>query len=280
MEPIYKIKSDRQSDDGFIYVASRDRMYYEFAINACESLKAFHPNSHVTLFTHENFLDDRAKVFDNVVTNIPIHIRSKMWCMARTPYKRTIYVDADSLVNHRDIKKMHDFLDDCDMFFTPVFDYAAGSFKWTTMDIARTEYPKYHGSLCGYHKTDLLIDFMQTWFDDYVIQRSTPWTYEKEGLYYKEWQQFDMFTLWQMTCNKFDKYKRFHNLNIKLIPARWNSMAQYLIEDKGKQPVIYHMDSHTQQSMPNLWAKINKGATDEAYSVKKRAINDPFIEYN
>lgn len=278
--PIYQHKSERESDDGFLYVASRDRKYYEYAINSCESLKAYYPNSHVTLFTHKNFVDDRANIFDNIITNIPIHLRAKMWCMARTPYKRTVYIDADSLVNHRDVKKLHDFLDDCDMFFTPVLDYAAGDFKWTAMDIARTEFPQYHGSMCGYHNTSLNLDFMQTWFDDYVKQRSEPWPYEAQGLHYQEWQQFDMFTLWRMTCNKFDQYNRFHNLNIKIIPARYNAMAQYHVEDKGLKPVVYHMDNHTQSGMPHLWAKVKKGASDEAYTVKKQALTDPLIKYN
>jgi hypothetical protein len=266
------------SDDGFIYVASRDRLFYELALLSCESLKSFSPKTHVTLFTHENFCDDRCKIFDNVIVDIPIHYRAKMWCMARSPYKRTIYNDCDSQICHRDVSKMFDFLDDCDLFCGSNLLYTVGSLKWTYIDKARNHIPKYHGSMWGYKKSELTTDFMQTWFDEYIKQITTPWPYEKT--HYKEWQLFDMFTLWKITSGLFDEFERFNKLNIKILSRRWNTTSQDLREDLDGPPVITQIDKPTWKKMPNVWKNIEKGMNDEKHQVEKRPLKDPVIIYN
>lgn len=269
----------RQSDDGFIYVASRDRIYYELGLLSCQSLKDFYPDSHVTLFTHQNFVDDRAKIFDRVITNIPIHYRTKMWCMARTPYKRTIYNDCDSIIQHRDIKKMHGFLDDCDMFFGTCLWYTVGNLKWAHIDKAKRFEPLYHGSMCGYHSTPLLLDFMQTWFDKYLEQRKGEWAFEDFA--YKEWQQFDMFTLWRMTCKRYpEEFGRFDNLNIKLLPRRYNTTGQDLPQDLGGKPVITQVDKGTWRKIPSAWSIIEKGIKDEKHQVSKSSPASSTFEFN
>lgn len=263
--------------DGFILVASRDRLYYELALNAVQSLKDYYPNSHVTLFAHKNFLDDRAKIFDNIITDIPIHKRAKMWCMARTPYERTVYIDVDCLIRHRDIAKIHDFLDECDMFFGSHLHYTTLDIKWSYIDIDKKIPVQYHGSMCGYRKSSLTLDFMQTWFDEYIAQVCSTWPYTE---YYKEWQQFDMFTLWRMTCKKFEEFKRFDSLNIKLLDRRWNNTIQDRKEDVAKKPVITQIDRFTWMAMEDAWEIIRKGATDKNYTVNKSPVTQVEIEYN
>ncbi len=270
--------NDKVSDDGFIYVASRDRLYYELAILSCESLKSFSPKTHVTLFTHEKFVDERCKIFDTVIVGIPIHIRAKMWAMARSPYKRTIYNDCDSQICHRDVSKMFNFLDNCDLFCGSNLLYTVGSIKWTYIDKARKHIPKYHGSMWGYNKSELTTDFMQTWFDEYIKQITTPWPYSKD--HYQEWQQFDMFTLWKMTSGLFKEFSRFDNLKIEILSRRWNTTSQDLPEDLDGPPVIMQIDKHTWQKMPNVWKNIERGIKDEKHQVEKRSSRDTTIEYN
>lgn len=266
------------SDDGFIYVASRNRLYYELALLSCESLKSFSPKTHVTLFTHENFVDDRCKIFDNVITDIPIHVRTKMWAMARTPYKRTIYNDCDSQICHRDVSKMFNFLDDCDLFCGSNLLYTVGNLRWTYIDKARKHYPKYHGSMWGYNKTELNTDFMQTWFDEFIKQVSNPWPYGEK--IYQDWQQFDMFTLWRMTSGLYEEFDRFKKLKIKILSRRWNTTTQDLPEDLDGPPVIMQIDKSTWQRMPNAWKNIEKGMNDEKHQVEKRKITDPTLIFN
>lgn len=266
------------SDDGFIYIASRNRLYYELGILSCESLKAYSPKTHVTLFTHENFVDDRCKIFDRVITGIPIHSRAKMWCMARTPYKgRTVYNDCDSLITHKDVGKIFDQLSDCDIFTGSNVTYTVGDINWAYIDRARTILPAYHGSLIGYYNTPLNLDFMQTWFDEYVKQTTTPWPYSK--IYHKDWQQFDMFTLWRLASKKFDEFDRFRKLNIKILERRWNVTIQDIKQELSAPPVITQI-SRVSWSRMDFYNEIMKGAEDEKYTVKKRPLRDPVIEYN
>lgn len=268
----------KQSDDGFIYVASKNRLYYELAILSCESLKSFSFKTHVTLFTHEKFCDERCKVFDRVIVDIPIHVRTKMWAMARSPYKRTIYNDCDSQICHRDVSKMFDFLDDCDLFCGSNLLHTVGSYKWAYIDKAQKHIPVYHGSMWGYKKTDLITDFMQTWFDEYVKQITTPWPYSET--HYQEWQQFDMFTLWKMTSKLFDEFKRFDDLKIKILSRRWNTTAQDLPEDLDGPPVIIQIDKHTWSKMENVWKIIEKGLKDEKHKIEERPTRELAVSYN
>lgn len=268
----------KESEKGFLYVASKRRLYYELALLSCQSLKDFSPKTHVTLFTHQNFVDDRCKIFDQVITEIPIHDRAKMWAMARTPYERTVYNDCDSLICHRDVAKIFDFLDECDLFCGSNLLYTVGNFKWAFIDKERNHIPKYHGSMWGYHKTELITDFMQTWFDEFVKQVTTPWPYEKT--HYKEWQQFDMFTLWKITSGLFPEFERFDKLKIKILPRRWNATLQDLPEYLDGPRVITQIDKNTWSKMPDIWKVIMKGANDENYRVEKRKTDDPLIEYN
>lgn len=262
----YYKKSDRESERGFIYVASRDPIYYLLAVNACNTMRDYFPNAHVTLFTHKEYLDDTCQVFDNVITDIPVHYRAKMWCMARTPYQKTIYIDADSVIMHKDIRTMHNFLDDADMFFCPVTPYTTANIKWAYMDKAMTIEPPYHGAICGFNKTDLTLDFTQTWFDKYVEQVSSPgWPYEKE--HHKEWKIFDMFTLWRMTSARFPEFERFNQLKINKLPLRYIITAQHAPEDKGR-PVVHQVDTHTWKGIPTFMRKVEQKRNIQ-YSFKK-----------
>lgn len=278
IEPTLLYDNDNVTSSGFIYVATKDRFYYELALISCQTLKDYWPDSSVTLYTHEAFIDDRVKIFDKVYTNIPIHKRTKMWCMARTPYDRTIYNDCDSIIRHRDVKKMHGFLDSCDMYFIKNLDYAVANFKWAFIDKAQTIEPPYHGALCGYNKTDLTLDFMQTWFDEYVKQTTTPWPYGDN--HYPEWRQFDMFTLWRMTSKKFSEFDRFNDLNIITIPRRFNCSGQDFPQDLKGPPVITQIDGPSWKSMPTVWNKIKETLYDDRYTLKQPATNQAPFQYN
>lgn len=267
-----------ESPNGFIYVASRNVLYYELGLLSAQSLKDFSPDTHITLFTHEKFLDKRCEIFDRVITDIPVHYRAKMWCMARTPYQRTIYNDCDSQICHRDVSKMFDFLDNCDLFCGSNLLYTVGSIKWAYIDIARNHIPKYHGSMWGYHNTELIRDFMQTWFDEYIKQITNPWP--EPDKYYPEWQKFDMFTLWKISCGLFDEFKRFNELKIDILSRRWNGTGQDLMEDLDGPPVIKQIDKSTYRKMPVVGEILEKSERNEKYQFTQQKVGIPITEYN
>lgn len=258
--------------EGFVYVASRKKLFYELAILSAQSLKDIWPQANVTLFTHKSFVDDRAQqLFNNVITDIPVHGRAKMWCMARTPYDVTYYTDVDSQIVHKDIRKVFSELGDYDMYFCGSIWYTTGNHKWAYIDRQQQIPVKYHGAVCCYKKTDLTLDFMQTWFDDYIKQRWEPWPHR---FAHKDWQQFDMFTLWSMTNpNTFPKYQRFADLKIKTGHKRFNGTCHDQgkgkdIEYGDKSPVIYQIDKDTWTEM-YVWKDIVKRINDERRTPKE-----------
>lgn len=271
--------SGRHGRDGFIYVASLTVLYYELAIFSAQSLRDYHPNAYITLFTHEKFVDKRAlEIFDRIYTEIPIHKRAKMWGMARTPYERTIYIDCDSQIMHRDIKLMHDFLDDCDLFCGSNPKHTVANPKWAWIDKAQTIEIPYHGSMWGYDNSALKIDFMQTWFDEYIKQDIEPWDKYEEKHYY-EWKQFDMFTLWRLTLSGEQQFERFKDLKIQIVPRRFNcSMGDGIHLDKP--PVLMQIPRTVWKTMPHIWEIIERGIKDETRAVEKSETPSFTFRYN
>jgi len=265
-------KNERNADKGFIYVASKNRRYYHLAVYSATTMRDFFPQANITLFTHEKFLDKQSDIFDIVITDIPVYYRTKMWGMANTPYEKTIYIDADSAIVHRDISILFDSLEDCDMFFGPTVNYTSANIAWAYMDKKLTILPKYHGAVCGYNKTDLTIDFMNTWYLDYIKQRTTGWSYIDFDV---RWKVFDMFTLWRMTSGRFEEYERFKSLKIKLMPPGVTFTAHHTLKDKlSCKPIINLIDMHTFEKIEHfkkIFEEEDRNAifTGEKYSSTK-----------
>lgn len=274
----YHAQSTRSSDNGFIYIASLKRYYYHLAVYSATTLKDYFPQAHITLFTHQDFVDETSKVFDNVITDIPIHYRTKMFGMYNTPYKKTIYIDADSFIAHKDIRYSHEELDDCDLFFGPVTQYTTADVAWAFMDKNMTIAPKYHGAVCGYHNTPLCIDFMKTWYEEYLKQiTSKTWPYERD--HDKKWKIFDMFTLWRMYSGRFPEFDRFQQLKIKSVSARFTTTAQHSALDK-KNPIIHLVDSATWRKIPGFKEKMEESDNDKKFNIKNYPIGQFPLENN
>lgn len=191
---------------GYIYVASLNYLYYQLALESAQSLRDVYPEANITLYTHDTFVDDRAEqIFDNIVTGIPIHRRAKMWCMARTPYDQTFYNDVDSALVHPDISKVFDGLDDkiymCENLLHTV---SRMSLMW--IDKSANHFPFYHGAVAWYKKTDYNLDFINTWWSEYVKQLAEPWPYPQ---YDEIWKKYDMFTLWKLHSGALPEYDKF-----------------------------------------------------------------------
>lgn len=205
---------------GYIYVASVSKLYYEYALNSAQTLRDVYPEADITLFTHDVFVDDRAEqLFNNIITNIPVSRRAKMWCLARTPYDQTFYNDADSLVVHPDISKVFDDLDH-HIYMCENAPHTVSRRVLQYIDLQRTKPVIFHGAVAWFKKNDLNIEFMDTWYNDYIEQLYNPWPH---GDWSSEvWQEYDMFTLWGMTNNLYPKYSKFEKL-VKIGSRRYNT---------------------------------------------------------
>lgn len=188
--------------NGFLYVASQCSAYYKAAVNSAISLRDNYPEANITLFTHELLIKDSdRKFFDRIETGIPIHRRAKMYAMARTPYKKTLYLDADTEIRSENIKKVFDILGNNDIMFTKIVPKVS---KDQVID--SNNKLEYHGGVILYNSRKPTIDMIQDWFDTYIVQDKCRWHESPFARYNPRMKPWDQFTLWYL-LNAVDKHK-------------------------------------------------------------------------
>ena len=188
---------------GFVYVASISKAYYNAAVQSAISLRDYFPKANITLFTHEIFVEENdRKFFDNIVTGIPVHIRAKMWGMAKTPYQKTLYLDADTEIRSERISEVFDILtDDKDMLFTKIINHVSAD-----KVIDKDNNLEYHGGVILYNNNPLTIELINEWYELYLLQRNIPhWSKSIFKDYNRKMQPWDQFTIWYLL--KQEKYK-------------------------------------------------------------------------
>lgn len=217
---------------GFILVASVRYVYYQSAILCAESLRDHYPNANITLFTHSEWVDEEeCSVFDNVITNIPVHKRAKLWALARSPYDITMYLDSDMQINDKEISRCFDLLpDDTDILMTKIRPYSAVVTKFPAGELT------WHCGLLLYRKSKKTQEFFQSWYDEYVRQQKE-WTLD-EKLYPRYLREWDTWTFWKILhLNRYDEI-----IKISEFPedARWNFHNLRYEELNDKSIIIYH----------------------------------------
>ena len=106
----------KKPSKGYLVVASRKPNFYSLAINCIESIKDYYPDAKCCLVTEEKFLDGREDIADDLIF-CDDHYRAKLWGMANSPYNITMYIDADSEIEHEDIATVFDELNNNDMMY-------------------------------------------------------------------------------------------------------------------------------------------------------------------
>lgn len=186
---------------GFVYVASLSEAYYKAAVRSAISLRDHFPEANITLFTHKTFFKEcDRKLFDQIVLNIPVHNRAKMWGMARSPYDKTLYLDSDTEIRSDRIKDVFDILDK-DIMFTKIIPHVS-----STRYIDEHNNLEYHGGVILYNNRSLTVDLIRNWYDNYFEQINIKdWNNSKYAQYNYKMQPWDQFTIWYLL--RQDKYK-------------------------------------------------------------------------
>lgn len=216
---------------GFVLVASKRYVFYKSAILCAETLREYYPDANITLFTHEEWLDDDSEIFDYIDTSIPNDKRAKMWALARTPYDLTMYLDADVQIHDDEIATCFDLIPaDVDILMTRIRPYAAAITQFPGGELV------WHCGVFLFRKGKLMSEFFQRWYDDYHEQQ-THWPFDEE-LYPRSLQPWDTWTFWKLL--HIDGYK--NKINISRFPddARWNFHYLRYSELDGKSIIIYH----------------------------------------
>jgi hypothetical protein len=192
---------------GYLIVASKDSIYYDWACNLLDGIKDFYPEAKICLVVEERFLDHRADQADEIIF-CDGHYRAKLWGMANSPWDITFYIDADMEIIHEDISKVFDDLGDSDLVFTTLQPEHYHIFADVYFPGGKFELC---GGVCLYRKSELVDQFMQDWYDIYVDQHvGRWWPLNDEGhydyeLYPRNLTVWDQFTLWWLV-NKEPKY--------------------------------------------------------------------------
>ena len=180
--------------DGFVYVASQSRAFYKAAVNSAISLRDFYPEANITLFTHPEFMEDRDhRFFNNIHLDIPYNIRSKMFGMSRTPYEKTLYLDADTEIRSDKIKNVFDILSDNDIMFTKILPHVSKD-----ADIDAKYKLEYHGGIILYNNNKLTLELMSSWYKLYQYQRKCVWKDSIFSSFSKKMSPWDQFTMWYL----------------------------------------------------------------------------------
>jgi len=217
--------------NGFVYVASVNKAFYQAALQSAQSLLDFFPEAKITLFTHEPWVCDEAReIFDQIITDgVPNHIRAKLWALSKSPYDATLYVDCDTLINSEEISGVFDLLGDSDILFTRNRPYNAKITK-----LSETEEMIYHCGLFLY-RTETTKDLMNSWYRWYLEQNDPRWD---PSPYPEEVRKWDTFTMWNLLTNG--------NFNVIVgeFPqpdAKWNFVTGYKQDElMGEEAVIQH----------------------------------------
>lgn len=111
---------------GYLLVSTLSKSFYKAMVHAVESLKDEVPDAKVAVFTHEEWVtEEHRKLFDHLITPVPVHCRTKLWALPQTPFDQTIYLDADCYVLNNQIEEVFDILGDNDVVMSENRPYNA-----------------------------------------------------------------------------------------------------------------------------------------------------------
>ncbi|MGH8480799.1 MAG: putative 2OG-Fe(II) oxygenase, partial [Gammaproteobacteria bacterium] len=120
--------SGAAKERGAVYVATRNPSYVVLAAASARSLRQHAPEIPITLFTNVLEIPAELRRAFDTVTTIPSPKRigadwangliDKIHGIRHTPYERTFFIDADTVVRSRDVAEAFDWLDDYDLLIT------------------------------------------------------------------------------------------------------------------------------------------------------------------
>lgn len=115
---------------GYLIAATLSRSFYDAAVECIIGLKDEVPDAKVAFFTHEEWVQDKHRpLFDHLFTPCPVHNRTKLWALDKTPFDVTMYIDADCYVITDEITEVFDHMaaagPECDILMSENRPYNA-----------------------------------------------------------------------------------------------------------------------------------------------------------
>jgi hypothetical protein len=202
---------------GVVYVAT-GALYADAARRSAASLRRSNPGLPVALFTDQA---DPGPEFD-IVENVPDpHARSKIDCLGRTPFERTLYLDTDTRIVG-DLTGVFRLLER--------FDLAAAQRPRQPRRVARgrqwrhdvpPQFPEYNAGVLLYRRTPAVLDFFRDW--------KAAWLEHGRG--------GDQITFRELLWAS--------DLRLATLPREYNTRRYHLIDRltwSGPSPVVLHLN--------------------------------------
>lgn len=156
-----------QPNCGAIYCASRKPEYLALAANSARSLRRMAPNLPITLFTNLRDLPQQVLAAFTNVQRIasPDRIAEPDWAnglidkvesINASPYERTLFIDADTLVRDKKVQTVFDQLESKDLLITECAPDASRSRQMMGR-------PIYSTGILAYRKNDAVLTLLQDW---------------------------------------------------------------------------------------------------------------------
>lgn len=232
---------------GILIVASVSKAYYDAALQLIESISDHAGHARVCLAAHEQWVNDTPPPpHVEVMTPIPAHIRAKLWALPRTPFDRTLYVDADCYATHDDLGTVFDIEAETPILQTENIPYAAAVVYFNESGpLANREGRKlheagqaqrmlWHCGLLRYDKTPEVLRLLAAWPEMLLRHHSGdtgPWP--------KQLAFWDTFAYWRVLHDNPDLAALVSHFPDPW--ARWQFVNAYREEElQGQEPIIYH----------------------------------------
>lgn len=211
--------------NGIIYIAFND-VFVKEAMLSAESVKKF-SDIPITLFTDR---DIDCEYIDEIKIIKPDHIRSKVDYISESPYKKTLYLDSDTVIA-RNISDMFDVLDRFDVGVT--HDYARKRENYCNIpeyDRIPYSFSEVNGGIMAFNDSDKVKAFFKLWKKYFYKYRHLT----------SGWDQVSLrISLWESQV-RLHHYPPEYNVRPESIREKVKNNHKKLGEGHLK-PRIYHM---------------------------------------
>lgn len=221
---------------GILYIAFGDSFTKE-GVMSYLSLRRYMHDVKVCFMTDRTDLLDQHVADDKnlIVTKIqPTHIRSKVDFVSKTPFKRTLYLDSDTLVV-RDLSDIFDSLDRFDVALTHDFARKRKKYADIIPEYAKIPYSfsEVNGGVFAYEMNERTEKFLKLWnhyFYKYYNQTSG-------------WDQVSLrISLWESDVKLYHLPVEF-NIRSKAVREKQDRF-KHEYGEQHMAPRIYHMHYH------------------------------------
>lgn len=152
------------SRDGVIYIATGE-IYLRAARQSAESVRRHMPGVEIDLFTDAD--DIPAGVFDRVHVIENPHKRSKVDCVGKSRFERTLYLDSDTRVV-ADISELFDILDRFDIAGTHAHARERKATNLVWRQKIPEAFPQVNGGVLLYRDCEVVRSLLAEWSRAYV----------------------------------------------------------------------------------------------------------------